>query len=664
MLLSSLLGGRGQRLGVKRGPWPLSETPGVLFGNSESSAGVDVDADSALSLSAVFAAVNLLSAVISSLPLVTYQRQGRNKLPALAEPVYRVLHSQFNLEMTAVIARRTLEVHRLLWGNAYGEISRTGRGQVAEVWPIEPWRVRPERDESSSVLQYRVDGQRIVAAEDMVHVPLISFDGISGNSFIDYAFESLGIGIATQEFAARFYANDARPGGILKHQGTPAEKARNELKKTWQEQHGGVKNARRVAVLWGGWEYVTDAAFDADKAQLLDQRRFSVEEVARWLNMPPHLLRDLSRATFSNIEHQGIDAVIYTFGPVLVMYEQEFDRKLLDPPNLYSKHNVTALLRGDSAARSAFYRELFGIGVFSPNEIRELEDWNPVEGGDERFVPLNMRTLVQAAEPESEPTTEADQSQTDDPAASAGPAGGDVQATALNGAQITGLLAVTTAVAQGQLPAGSAKATLRAAFPTLPDSLIAEIVDPLEEFEPAAQESPAEPGAPSTGPDDPEQDPAEPMPEHTPGDIPVSEGMRSLPVDSLRAILVAALQRLAGVEATAVRRIAERPGRLFVWMDDFYLKHQERLSEAVAPILRAIYKLAGTTGGQCRETLAGEWCAESRTALLDLSGSVGHSEFASAVTALVQKWKTERPARVAAEILPEVDNAESNASDP
>lgn len=391
MILDKLFG-RAASLATKYSGYALPEIPGELFGGRQSAAGVTVTEEDALSLSAVFAAVNLLSRSIGSLPLVVFRQQGRAREPALTHPAYRLLKSESNPEMTASTFRRTLEIHRLLWGNAYAEIGWVANGNVAALWPVEPWRVRLRRDDHQT-LYYWVDSVRRVEAADMIHVQLISFDGRVGKSFLDYALESLGLGLGTQEFAARYFGSGAKPGGILKHPGNPNEKARKEFRDSWTREHGGPSRSNRIAVLWGGWEYADDGAKDAQQSQLVEQRRFSTEEVARWFNVPPHLLRDLTHATYSNIEFQGIDYVVYSLQPVLVDYEQEYDRKLLSPPDLYCKHNVTALLRGDSQARAEYYTKLFSVGGMSVNDIRELEELNPVPGGGTHFVPLNMVPL-------------------------------------------------------------------------------------------------------------------------------------------------------------------------------------------------------------------------------------------------------------------------------
>lgn len=391
-----------QALAIKWAGWPVSQTPDVMWNVPQSHAGVEVTEEGSLSLSAVFAAVNLLSQVLGALPLKVYRQQGKDKTEALNDAGYRVLACSPNPEMTPITCRSVMEFHRLLWGNGYGEITWAGNAKVKAIWPVEPWRVRPQREEDGTLF-YLIDGKRKVMPDDMLHVPLISYDGVVGRSFVEFAIQSIGLGMATQEFAARYFGNGARPGMILENPGPVNPDARKEFRESWQKSHGGPQNAHKVAVLWGGWTAKPDGSFDPEKSQLLEQRRFSTEEVARWLNIPPHLLRDLSRATFSNIEEQGIDFVVNTMTPICVRWEQEYDRKLFDPPNLHTKHDLRRLMRGNSAARSAYYRELFGIGVFSPNDILRMEDENPIDNGDTHFVPLNMVPLEIAVNPPPEP---------------------------------------------------------------------------------------------------------------------------------------------------------------------------------------------------------------------------------------------------------------------
>lgn len=403
-LLERLLGPSRQQLGrYSPNRYPLSQTPGVFFSGPTSSAGVDVDQESAMSLSAVFAAVNKLSSIIAALPLSVYQNSGKSREVATTHKVQRLLHTQYNEEMSAFIGRRTSEFHRILWGNAYTEIELDGAYRPVALWPVEPWRVKQRREPAG--LYFEVDSQKRVLPGKMLHETFISGNGIEGESFIDYACESLGLSIAAQEFSARFFGNDATPGGVLSHDMNPDPKQREEFRESWGRHHTGPQNAFKTAVIWGGWKYQAErGSITPQDAQLLEARRFSTEEVSRWLNIPPHILYDLSRSTNNNIEHQGIEFIQHCLNPILVQKEQQYDCKLLMPPKLYCKHNVTALLRGDSAARGEFYSKLFSIGMLSPNEGRALEELNPIgPEGDTYFVPVNTVPIDRAINPPEPP---------------------------------------------------------------------------------------------------------------------------------------------------------------------------------------------------------------------------------------------------------------------
>jgi HK97 family phage portal protein len=580
-----------------------------MWGGRQSSAGVSVSEDDALSLSAIFAGVQLLSSIIGALPLSVYRKDGRSRQVADDEPAHHVLHTEYNPEMTASIGRRTSEFHRLLWGNEYAEIQNDQRGELSALWPLEPWRVQAKRRDSGQLF-YLVDGTREVESSDMLHVPLVSKDGVTGRSFVDYALTSLGVGIATQDFSARFFGNGAKPGGLLKHAGSPSKEARKEFRESWQETHGGPENVNRVGVLWGGWDWLAgDGTMELEKAQLLQTKQFQTEEVARWLNIPPHLLRDLSRATFSNIEHQGIDFVIYSLMPPLVNKEQEYDRKLLrrlaTARQVYCKHNVAALLRGDSAARAAFYKELWMMGVLSQNDIRELEDMNPIAGGDVYYVPVNMQPIQKAqaaipdaTNPKPPQDTQAQPAADGQPAEDAEDAAatGDVQGTALNGAQIASLILVTDKLAAKQYPADSSKAIIQAAFPLMDEALIDTIVDGLKDFE-----SPA---------------PNEPRP----------------PSPALRPILADVFARLSKKLANEARRAAKKPGQFLAWLDAFFPKFEVTLAQALAPI-----------DDNHAAGIAAAYCATSRELLLDIAGSAKPQELFGLVDLTLDEWAITHP---------------------
>lgn len=386
---SSSLAGHTRVVG---GYSPVSETPGVLWGRPTSAAGVQVDEREALTLSAVFAACFRLANIAAMLPLGVYQKNDQGRTELTSHPAGRLLAVAPNPEQTAFTARHFMQFWRPLCGAACAEIGWDGAGRPSRLWPMEPWRVRPEWDDNE-VLFFRVDGTRKVNAEDMVYVPHMTEDGVTGKGFIHYALESLGQAIAADRTAGKFFANDMKPAGILQHDGNPSKETRREFREEWRREHSGTQNANKTGVLWGGWKWVsTGMQIEPDKAQLLESRQFSVVEVARWLNVPPHWLAELSRATWNNIESQSIEALIYSVSPMLTAYEQEYDRKLCDPPRVYTKHNVNALLRTDAKSRGEFYRLMREIGAYTANQVLAFEDENGIgKDGDRRFVPVNWQ---------------------------------------------------------------------------------------------------------------------------------------------------------------------------------------------------------------------------------------------------------------------------------
>lgn len=375
----------------------FSETPGVMFASRTASAGVEVTEDTALNLSAVFAGVNRLANVAAMLPIGVYRKDSGGKRTQLdTHPAQSVLRTASNPNQTAFVARHFMQFWKPIWGAACAEIEWDGAARPRAIWPLGPWRVRPVYMDDGS-LAYQIDGKRVVHQSDMIYVPHVTEDGVTGRGFVHFALESLGVALAADNAAGTFFGNDMRPGGLLVHPGNPPKEARREFREEWSRNHGGPSNRGKTGVLWGGWTFVNQAgALAPEQAQLLESRKYSVEEVSRWLNVPPHWLSQLDRATYSNIEQQGLDALVYTVGPGLEATEQEYDRKLLNPPTVYCRHNVNALLRADMKTRAEFYSILRGLGVLDADEIRELEDLNPIgkpEGGARRFVPVNWQPL-------------------------------------------------------------------------------------------------------------------------------------------------------------------------------------------------------------------------------------------------------------------------------
>jgi HK97 family phage portal protein len=358
--------------------------------------GVDVSEETAMRTTAVYACVRVLAESVASLPICLYKRLDRGKEKATYHPIYFLLHDMPNPEMTSFTFRETLMTHLLLWGNAYAQIIRDKKGEIIELWPLMPNRMEIERDKETGKLIYRYltdIGEVILQKEEVFHVVGLGFDGFKGYSPIQMAREAIGLSIATEEFGARFFANGARPGGILEHPGIVKDPER--LRKSWEEVYKGIKNSHKIAVLEEGMKY-HEIGIPPEDAQFLETRKFQLNEICRIFRVPPHMIGDLERATFSNIEHQSIEFVVHTVRPYLVRWEQAISKCLLNDGErliYFPKFTVDGLLRGDFKTRMEGYAIGRQNGWLSPNDIRELEDMNPIledQGGDIYLVNGNM----------------------------------------------------------------------------------------------------------------------------------------------------------------------------------------------------------------------------------------------------------------------------------
>jgi len=368
----------------------------ALWGE-KSYTGVNVSGDTAMNFSAVFCAVQLISQTVASLPLFIYKRVGENgKKRFPNHPLHKILHNTPNPEMTSFSFRESLQGHLCLWGNAYSQIIRNGLGQARELWPINPDTVKVEREGGRIVYKYREGtGEVKLPADKVLHIPALGFDGRVGYSVINKARQSIGLGLATEEFGARFFGNGSNSATVLEHPGHFNEKsgAPDRLRKQWTENYGGLSNAHKPIILEEGMK-IEKLTIPPDDAQFLQTRKFQVEEIARWFNLPPHKLKDLDRATFNNIEELQIEFVMDCIRPWLVRWEQVLNWKLLDnDPNVFVEFNIEGLLRGNIAARSEAYNVMRTNGIINANEWRSLENMNPQKGeqGDIYLVPLNMQ---------------------------------------------------------------------------------------------------------------------------------------------------------------------------------------------------------------------------------------------------------------------------------
>ncbi len=366
----------------------------AVRGNMSTSAGVSVSPSGSLRSSAVLACARILAESVASLPLILYERRADGKRRATEHNLYRILHDLPNPEMTSMEFRELLMGHLALWGNAYAEIETDGRGRVVALWPLRPDRMEVVRDGPELRYRYRLPSGDIVVLrkEYVLHIRGFGTDGVVGLSMIALARQAIGLSLATEEFGARFFSNGARPGIVLKHPGRLSDEAERRLRKSWTDRHGGLSNAHRVGILEEGMD-IAQIGIPPEDAQFLDTRKFQVTEIARIFRVPPHMLADLERATFSNIEHQSIEFVTHTLRPWLVRWEQAIHRDLLlerERGRYFAEFLVDGLLRGDIRSRYEAYSIGRQNGWLSANDIRRLENMNPIEGGDVYLIPLNM----------------------------------------------------------------------------------------------------------------------------------------------------------------------------------------------------------------------------------------------------------------------------------
>ena len=374
-------------------------TYSFFFGTSSS--GKAVNERTALQTTAVYACVRILAETIAALPLHTYQHTNGGKEKAAEHPLYYLLHSEPNSEMTSFVFRETLMGHLLLWGNAYAQIIRDGRGRVVGLYPLLPNKMIVNRnDQGQLYYQYEKDGcLYILNRHEVLHIPGLGFDGLIGYSPIAMAKNAIGMAIATEEYGAKFFANGANPGGVLEHPGVVKDPAR--IRESWNAVYQGSGNAHRVAVLEEGMKFQS-IGIPPEQAQFLETRKFQINEIARIFRIPPHMIGDLEKSSFSNIEQQSLEFVMYTLDPWVVRWEQAIQRALFsesEKRQFFVKFNVDGLLRGDYESRMNGYAVGRQNGWLSSNDIRELENLNRIPedaGGDLYLINGNMTKLAEA----------------------------------------------------------------------------------------------------------------------------------------------------------------------------------------------------------------------------------------------------------------------------
>ena len=388
----------------------VSAAPTFYFGTS--SAGKSVTAQTAIQLSTVYACVRVISETVASLPLGVYEATDDGNQKATDHPLYRLLHDEPNAEMTSFVFREVMLAHLLLYGNSYSQIIRSGKNSIVGLYPLLPDHMDVDRD-SKGNLTYTYttsDGKTVVIKPtDVLHIPGLGFDGVMGYSPIALEKSAIGLGIASEEYGSKFFSNGARPSGILTHPNTV--KNPKAIRESWNTAYGGSSNANRVAILEEGMTF-TPLSIPNNEAQFLETRKFQVEEICRIFRVPPHLVGDLEHATFSNIEHQSIDFAVHTIRPWLVRIEQAMNRALFaetEKGKYYVQFNIDGLMRGDYKSRMEGYAIARQNGWMSANDIRELENQNPIpaeEGGDAYLVNGNMISITSAMKQKADETTQ------------------------------------------------------------------------------------------------------------------------------------------------------------------------------------------------------------------------------------------------------------------
>ena len=374
-----------------------------------STSGKQVNERSAMQMTAVYSCVRILSEAVAGLPLHLYRyTDNGNTEKVVDNPLYFLLHDEPNPEMTSFLFRETLMTHLLLWGNAYAQIIRNGKGEVMSLYPLMPNRMSVDRDDKGNLFYlYQVtesdapslkQGNVRLYPSDVLHIPGLGFDGLVGYSPIAMAKNAIGLAIATEEYGAKFFANGATPGGLLEYPGTV--KNPEAVRDSWNKGFSG-NNSHKVAILEEGMKY-TPISISPNEAQFLETRKFQIDEIARIFRVPPHMVGDLDRSSFSNIEQQSLEFVKYTLEPWLVRWEQSLVRALIpqkDKSNYFIKFNVDGLLRGDYQGRMSGYAIARQNGWMSANDIRELENLDRIpsdEGGDLYLINGNMTKLEDA----------------------------------------------------------------------------------------------------------------------------------------------------------------------------------------------------------------------------------------------------------------------------
>ena len=374
---------------------------GTIFTFGTANSGERVDEKSAMQIATVYACVRLLAESVAQLPLHLYRYTdgGIGKEMAAEHPLYPLIHRRPNPEMSSFTWREIMMVHLLLYGNSFNQIIRDGRNGILGLYPLLPENVEVDRDEHGELYYVyhaytdEAPGEKnkdiYFRRDEILHIPGLGFNGLVGFSPIAMMKNALGTNLAVEKYGSAFFKNGAQPSGVLEHPGVLKDP--EKIRRNWSAVYGGANNAHQVALLEEGMSY-KPISLPPEDSQFLSTRQFGVEEICRIFRVPPHMVQDLQRATFNNIEHMGIEFVMHTLMPWLVRIEQAMIKDLLveeEQNELFPKFNVDGLMRGDYKSRMEGYAIAINNGIMSVNDVRRLENLDPLdeaEGGDFHII--------------------------------------------------------------------------------------------------------------------------------------------------------------------------------------------------------------------------------------------------------------------------------------
>jgi len=359
-----------------------------------SSSGIVVTDETALNFTAVWAAIRILSESVAQLPLTIIEKDKQgNKDQASTHQLFNLLHRQPNPQMTTYTLIQKCMIDLLTRGNSYVYIKRNGGARPVELIPLIAKEVKVVENEGE--IFYEIDQGGIVDSSEILHFKVMSADGIVGMSPVDVGANAIGYGLALEKYGNSYFGNGAKVSGVLSTERHLSDEAITRLKVSFQENYTNIADANKTMVLEEGLKF-QQISLSNEASQFLTSREFSITEIARLFNLPPHLLRDLTKSSFNNISEQSREFVQYSLMPYLIMMESEMNTKLFrtnEQGKVQTKFIVNALLRGTPKDRSEYYRTMLNIGAMSIDEIRKLEELPTIEGGSNHFMQLNMATL-------------------------------------------------------------------------------------------------------------------------------------------------------------------------------------------------------------------------------------------------------------------------------